>query len=264
MSDFMSPVFRQANITQQKIPAKIKVRKEDVNLTFILARPANNVYKIEYMVSVIPSSKELNQFEPLRFSTVDLPSLKDSIINNIDPYDRKYLVLDTFDTRKAVFHVNEKFFIDAFSNIQPSITISSFKKDFKLKVQLPKVIVYDPIKSFDSFLMKKFIEFIEKNRKEPVWFKHLIPKELRKNLRYKFRNMFDWEYDSSYNKITATLKTIYILAIIYATGSMLKKIKKHDIMIKQNDKKFSQKVKDNLVQFDSKKFDEYVRRKGFL
>jgi hypothetical protein len=112
--------------------------------------------------------------------------------------------------------------------------------------------------------MKKFIEFIEKNRKEPVWFKHLIPKELRKNLRYKFRNMFDWEYDSSYNKITATLKTIYILAIIYATGSMLKKIKKHDIMIKQNDKKFSQKVKDNLVQFDSKKFDEYVRRKGFL
>jgi hypothetical protein len=264
MSDFIYKQVKTPNIPQERIPLKIRIKKTDVKLDFLLAKEVNGKYKIEYYVSIIPSVRERNPSIPLNIGTINKKDLESAIIYNLDYYDRKYMNLLTFDTKKAIFYLSEKFFIDAFNSITPTTTFSSFRRDFRLKIRLPRVIVYDPVGNFNSFLIKKFIEYMEKKRKEGKWFKYLLPKQLRAKYRKKIRNMFNWNYDPVYNKISATLKTIYILAIIYATGTMLKKIKPSDTITYSNKKLFADKVKGNIKQFDSKKFDKYIKRRGFV
>jgi hypothetical protein len=264
MSDFIRPEFRTPNIPQYSPPTKIEIRKQDLSLDFLLAREVGKNYKIEYIVNIIPSVRERDPSIPLNPLTVDMGSLKKAIIQNIDYYDRKYLDLVNFDTRKAVFYVNETFFKNAFTNINPATSFSSFRRDFRLKTRLPRVIVYDPIKGFDDFLLKKFFEYMEKKRKENTWFKHLLPEQLRRKYRSKIRNMFEWDYDPIYNKISARLKTIYILAIIYATGSMLKKIRPNDTITYNDKKLFVDKVKSNLNKFDETKYKKYIMKRGFI
>ena len=260
----IQPFYTSIQNTLPQRQVKIVLRKQDVKISFLLARPVGGKYKIEYIVTIIPSVREKNPSVLLNPLTVDMNSLKQAIIQNLDSYDRGYLEIGEFDTAKAIFYVSERYYADMFRSITVSTTFSSFRRDFKFGKRLLRVIAYDPIHSFDDFLLKKFLEYMKKNHKDALWFKLLLPEQMRKRYRGRTRILFDWNYDPTLHKITATLKTIYIIAIIYATGSMLKKMNNNATLSYSDQKLFSDKVKGNLKKFDSKKFEKYVRRRGFI
>ncbi len=103
---------------------------------------------------------------------------------------------------------------------------------------------------------------MESKRKEIKWFKNLITPKIRKNVRTKIRNMFDYEYDIQWNIITAQLKTIWILALMYAIGVATKRMAQTGMVGFSQKKLFSDKVKSNLKQFNKKRFAEFTRMKG--
>jgi len=193
-------------------------------------------------------------------------ALKKAILDNVSAYDKNYMILDVHDTRRAIFRFDhEKWLRESVSDTNTKTKLTRFARTFRMKKTVPSMIMYDPLRSyFGPFMLRKFKEYMEKGNKGARWFKHLLPDTARSRMRGRIRNMFDWEYDFQWNVITATLKPIYIMAIIYAVGVMTKQLRKEQMKNVNTQKLFATKVYGNLKQFDYGKFDKYSKRKGFI
>lgn len=265
MPPIIDPRFLRPTLASPTFPNRVKIKKSDVYLQFLLAKDIGPTYKVEYIVQLNPMEAVKNPSINLSPSNVDMASLKKAIIDNIDLYDKKYMILKNYDTRKAIFHLDtDRWMNDALSTVRPVTHLSKFNRVFRLKTRVPRMILYDPMsKIFGDFVIKKFKEWMEKRSKEGTWFKFLLPTSAaRSKLRSKVRNMFDWEYDIQWNLVTATLKSIYIMALLFSVGAMAKKLSDRDV--KNKNIEFSKKVEKNLKAFDLKKFEKYVNRKGFV
>jgi len=259
------PRFLKPTFTPPIIPQKIKINKGDVYLQFMLAKDIGPTYKVEFLIQLNPIEKTRDPSLMLSPSSIDMESLKNAILDSINPYDKKYMILNQYDTRKAIFHLDsDKWFNDCLSTVNPVTHLSKFNRVFRLKARVPLMILADPLsKIFGDFVVKKFKEYMEKKNKEGYWFKYLFPTSAaRSRMRSRVRNMFDWEYDQQWNTVTATLKPIYIMGLLFSVGALAKKISDRDV--KNRNIEFSQRVQQNLKSFDLKKFEKFVSRKGFV
>lgn len=266
MANFLNPIFLNTNIRQQKFVEKIKIDRTDVSLQFLLGNNATDTYRVVYIVNLNPGIRLKDPSITLSPRNINMESLRNAIIANIRPYDKKYMVLKTFDTRKAEFHLDtDKWFKDATTGLNPKTHYSKFDRAFKLKIAPPRMILQDFIRKYwGEFVIKQFKKWLEVQKKEAKFFKYLIPENLRSKIRQKIRNMFDWQYDIQSNTIVAKLKPIWILALVYATGSAFRKINKSDLKNRNKKEMFSVKVKKNIKSFDKKKWEKFISKRGFI
>jgi len=266
MASFIRPQLLTPNIPQKQPPKKVVLRNGDVSLQFVLARDTGRNYIVVYLVNIIPNVRERDPSRPLQASSVDMNSLKKALESKIRSQDKRYIEIRDFSTRRATFVFKHDVWLkDAITDTSSRTTLTRFARDFRFKRQVPLMILADPVRlPFGNFIIRKFKEFMERNNKESKWFKHLLPESQRSRFRGRVRNMFDWQYDFTWNTITATLKSIYILALMYATGVMIKKMTVSDMRSPTNQRMFAMKVKQNLKQFNYGKFDRYSKKKGFI
>tara|TARA_Y100000310_G_C20601384_1_gene773238 strand:+ start:619 stop:1425 length:807 start_codon:yes stop_codon:yes gene_type:complete len=268
MPDFLDPKLRTPNIPQPRFAPKIRLQKNDVSLQFLLASDIGKSYKVVMLVNIVPGNvREKDPSRILAASTIDMNSLRSAILSNVSPFDKTYMILKEYDTRKATFIFDhEKWLRESVSDTNTTLIVTRFAREFKLKKAIPSMIFNDPLRMyFDKFLLRKFKEYMEKYNKEAKWFKFLFPETTtRLKLRRRMKNMFDWEYDYTWNRVTAVLKPMYVLAVIFATGLMVKKMRESDIKQVNKEKLFALKVKQDLKKFDYGKFDKYHKRRGYI
>jgi len=244
-------------IQQKKLEEKIKLKKEDVSLQFVYSRPANNNYTIRFIVQLHPVLPQIfsniisNQ---IRASQINMISLHDAILANIDEKDRKYITLTSFDTLKCDFNFNfDKWLNDTLNGVSPKTYISKFDQEYKLKIQPPKIIMYDIMRiNFFNFISKKFKEYIQKKNYDKKWFGPLLPKNWQKKINIKLSNMFDYDYDYMNNRFIVKMKSFYILGGAMLIGIAYKEIKKQD---------FSVRVEKNINNFSKNQWRDFIKKK---
>jgi len=250
--------FSQTLRINQNI-SRIKVSKNDVNLTFLLTRDTGKTYRIVYVVGILTKEQRYNPTLVLSPSKIDMISLKKAILANMFYSDLKYMELIKFTHKAAEFDFNvEKWLKDATANIRPKTEFSRFSKVFRFKAKVPMMVLTTNSFGFNNFIIRKFKEYMDSKQKAAKWFKYLIPNELRKKVRSRVSNMFEYNYDIQWNSLTLTLKTIYIFALIYAIGLVAKKMTKSDISGEHKQKKFAKSVKANIAKFDRKKWEKFI------
>jgi hypothetical protein len=265
MPNFVLPQYGQM-APSFKAPQKIKLSKNEVTLQFLIAKETGGLYRVTYLLNIIPKNIEKYPSRIISPATVDMTSLKNAIMANVSAFDKNYMMLDNYDTRRVIFHFDHnKWLRDSVNDSIVRTKITQFARVFRMKKTVPSMIMYDPMRTyFANFIVRKFKDYMEIGNKGARWFKHLLPDTARSKMRGRIRNMFDWEYDFQWNTITATLKPIYIMAIIYAVGAMTKQLRKEQLKNVNNQKLFATRVYSNLKQFDYGKFDKYSKRKGFI
>ena len=268
MSDFIDSRFRKLNLPPQNFPKKIKILKGDLSLEFLLASDLGKDYKIVFIVNLIPIAARKDPSILLTPATVDMVSLRDTIIANLKEYDRQYVTLNKFDTRKAEFYFNySKWLKDAAGNLNPYQSYSKFQRTFRFQKRLPFMILSDPLRrQFEKFLIRKFLDFMEETKKDSKWFNRIVPMQRFTRMSVlKVRNMFEWDYDITKNVLIATLKPIYIFALLYAIGKITKRDTERLAYINiGKEKYFSDQVEKNLRSFNINKYKEFIRIRNLI
>ena len=240
--------------------SRIKINKNDVNLTFLLTRDVGKTYRIVYVVGILTRQQRYDPSFILSPSKIDMVSLKKAILANIFYSDLKYMNLISFTHKTAIFDFNiEKWLDDATRNLKPKTEFSRFNRVFRFKAKVPMMVLTTNSFGFSEFVIRNFKEYMDSKQKAAKWFKYLIPEELRKKVRSRVSNMFEYNYDMQWNSLTLTLKTVYILALIYAIGLMAKKMTKSDVSGEYKQRQFAKSVKSNITKFDRKKWEFFVR-----
>ncbi len=244
------------NVIQQA-DQKIKLEKNDIVLNFVLSRSTFDGYKIIYTIRMQPMKMVMAGIQ-IRASQIDMISLHDAIIQNLDPFDAKYMTLKKFDTLTCEFFFEfDKWFSDATNGIVPRTYISKFDQEFRLKIQPPKVIMFDIGRNdFFGYIADKFKKYIINKNKEKLWLGHLLPKDFQKYVNAKLANCFDYTYDYQQNRFIVQLKTAYVLSVSYAVGMAINKISN-----KKSKEKFSDRVEKNSKLFNKKKFEKMLKKK---
>lgn len=252
-----NPVNQFNNVIQNTIE-KLKLTKNDITLNFALSRSTFDGYKIIYTIQIHPM-KMVIAGQQIRASQIDMPSLKEAIINNIDTFDIKYLTLKKFDTITCEFYFDfDKWFREATNGIKPRIFLSKFDQEFRLKIQPPKVIMFDIGRNdFFQYITNKFKKFIINSNKEKLWLGHILPQDFQKSINIKLANCFDYSYDYQMNRFIVQLKSVYVIGVSYAIGMAIKEIKNR----KANILKFSDRVEKNSVNFKKDKWKEFLKKK---
>lgn len=260
----LAPFLNAPEMPQPLAPpvGKIKISPADINMSFLLAADIGKTYKVTYVLSIITKQQKLDPNIKLSPSKVDMISLKNSILANVDSYDKGYMNISAFDNMKVEFHFDsDKWLNDCLNNVSPVTYFSRFNRIFKLKKRVPAMISHDYTTiPFEKFVIRRFQEYMESKKKAAVWFKHLFPDEVRQRWSKGAANMFDYTYDTQWNTITITLKPLYILGIIYAIGLMTKKMTKRDIEGSYKRGLFAQQVQKQVKKFDRKKWEKFIKR----
>ncbi len=241
-------------------PIKIVIEKENIrssqiNMQYVMGRSIGSTFRVTYLVSINPStimSKNLTN------QNVNMNSLKESIINKIDAFDRPYMKLINFSTSKAIFELDTiKWMNDAFKTVIPNNRLTKFEQIFKLKKQVPKMISLSVARSdFEKFLLRQFDNYMEKHRKNKSWFQKFLPRDITGKIRLKIATMFDYEYDWQYNKIIARLKPVYVMGILFATGAIVSSKQQKLVNID-----FEKSVKRRARNFNRKKWTNFIKQK---
>jgi len=256
MTPIIAAQMQQLTNTINQANQKIELGKNDIVLTFVLSRTSFDGFKILYTIRIQPMRMVMSGTQ-IRASQIDKESLKQAIIENIDPSDIKYMTLKKFDTTTAEFHFEfDKWFEEATRGIKPQTYISKFDQEFRLKIQPPKVIMFDIGRNdFFGYIADKFKKWIIAKNKEKMWLGPILPKEFQRFVNVKLANCFDYTYDFQFNRFIVQLKTVYVLGVSYAVGMAINEIKNR----KSNAKKFADRVNGNMNRFDKKKFDSALK-----
>jgi hypothetical protein len=258
MTPIIAQQMAQLTATINQANQKIKLEKNDIVLNFVLSRSTFDGYKILYTIRIQPMKMVMAGIQ-IRASQIDMVSLHDAIIQNLDSFDAKYMTLKKFDTLTCEFHFEfDKWFADATNGIVPRTYISKFDQEFRLKIQPPKVIMFDIGRNdFFNYISTKFKKFIINKNKEKLWLGHILPKDFQKYVNIKLAECFDYTYDYQQNRFIVQLKTAYVIGVSYAVGMAVKEIAGR----KNNAMKFSERVEKNSSLFDAKKWKEFVKGK---
>jgi len=240
-----------------KTKTKQKIAPSQVNLTFTLGRPVGDTYRIIFMVNL--RNNILSPEKSLLNSNVDMATLKKSIIQKIDPYDRNYMKLTKFSTVKATFEFDSKKWLnDALKNVAPNNRLSKFEQRFKFKIQIPKMIQFSITRvNFDKYIVRRFKEYMKTHNKSRTWFTKFLPREIAGKIRLSISTMFDYEYDWQTNTMVAKLKPVYVMGLIFAVGAATSKnVRRNYVKID-----FEKSVKRKRKSFDRKKWQSFIKKK---
>jgi len=233
---------------------KVKLFKNNITLVPIISKDTGKLYKMNFMLNIyLPKKYDINT--KLSPRNVNMIFLKNAILNNISDYDRKYMSLSYFDTKKATFiFEKDKWMKDAVNNLSSKKELSKFSRSFKLKIAPPRMILQDMSSEYwGKYILRHFKKYVDDKKKGKEFFRYLIPKEMAKKLERKMANMFDWNYNIQTNKITAVLKSFWVLAIMYSAAKVSKKIINKEAF-------FNAKVKKNLNIFKNTNYNKYINK----
>jgi hypothetical protein len=259
MNSFISPKFTTSNITQEFDTGKIKVEKKDVSLQFLLANDAGKTYRVLFIVMINYNQLLKDYGTQPSASNIDLISLKSAILESIHPYDRKYMILSKFTTTEVEFLFDTKKWLeDATRGIQPRIYLTRFAREFSFKVEPPKMIMFDELREvWGRFISRKFREWTEQHNRYNLFFKVMVPSFLRNKMKHRINDMFDWEYDMQWNRITVRMKSFWIAAVLFGFSAMIVKARKPEIEKKQ----FDNRVKKYVPTYDRKEWLKFTSRR---
>lgn len=243
------------NEPEKEIINSIKLTNSNITLTYLYSKEYNGTYRLVYSIIIFSGKYDLN--DPTLIRKIDNNSLKDAILNSIQPYDKSYMKLVNYSFKIVTFDFMwQKWIKEATNGIQPRTYLSKFAKSISLKKQIPKMISYGYGREyFSDFLEKKFKEYVS-NRRFNLWFSGLIPEQLTKKYSNNLSNMFDFEYDMQTNNILLRLKNIYIFALLFATDQTINNSQQPYVKID-----FSKKVKDKIIPYDKNKWETFIKRK---
>jgi hypothetical protein len=233
-------------IDPKKFTQKIKLTSKDVEINFLLSRDIGSEYKVDYLVDIVPNRNITDPTKIVASSKIDLVSLRNAILAKLKPLDIKYMVLKSFDSFKCTFYFDvDKWIKDCMLNNNPIVELSKFSKKFKLKVMVPPMLLSDRIRiGLPIFIVARFKKHIALNRKSPIWFKHLFPQGITQAIGKLLPERFDYKYDFKDNSITLSLKPMWVAALLYAAGSVMKKLREEKI--EDPERFFFNKVRENL------------------
>lgn len=251
----MVPQFSQfynQKIEAQNIPSfgqpveKIKLVKNNIKLQFYYAGQNQYGYKCAFIVHII--TPQYNpMFTQIRASTIDMNSLKQAILDNVDPYDRKYMMLNNFSTNKAEFYFNwEKWVADAMRGVEPKKYNSIFSRSIKMGAPTPRMILSDSIRSgFVKFIQKRLKDYFLRRKLAKRFLIPILPKDILDKIRMSVYNIYDYEYDIQYNTLFIKLKSEFVIAATLLLGKTIKDLKKQKVDFNNPDF-FTASVKNNL------------------
>lgn len=228
----------------------IEIKKSDVKLKLISSKDIGGTFKVEYSVNILKKGLEDPSIK-LTMRNVDSSSLKKAIFANLKKQDEEYMDLISFDVTKAIFHLKfDKWLKDAAKGIKGVKDIKSFSIDFKLKELPPPMIKKDSLKTeWDSFLVRKFKKWVsEKKNRESRLLNIIFPNSVVSSVNTRLYNMFDWKYNNRLNKIEATLKSIWVSALLYSTIKLTKIEGAEKFEKETRAKLFSIKVKKEIAR----------------
>lgn len=244
---------------------KIKLRPQDINLSLLLTNETMEGYKIVFIVAINSKSALSDPSKIISPSNVDKISLRDAILANIAPLDKKYMILKDFDTVKATFYFDvDRWIKDTMAQVNPVVKFSQFSKTFKFRIPLPPMIMKDAVRlALPKFLIKKFKKYIANNSNSVKWFRHLFPKGIRMTVSEALPERFDYNYDYQTNSITLNLKSFWISALLYALTQFSKIMKE-----RKDQKKFSNpgnffavKVKNYMMDYDPGSLKDFLSKR---
>jgi hypothetical protein len=167
--------------------------------------------------------------------------------------------LISYSTNRATFEFDyKKWMNDSLRNVKPNNRVSKFEQRFKFKKQLPKMIQYSASMDFEKFMIRKFKEYMETNRKNRTWFEKFLPRGISGKIRKGISHMFEYTYDKQSNTIIAKLKDLYILGILFAVGHTIDSNLRGKKLI---DIDFEKSVKRKSKQFDRRKWESFIKKR---
>jgi len=251
------PFIKGIWVEPKKTTANKIIKPSQVNLRLMYSRPVGKTYRV--VQEMILANGNVYDPRPIQMRDINRRSLEQAIKQKIGSYDNNYMKLVSYSTNKATFDFDyKKWFNDSLNNIAPSNRLSKFEQRFKLKKQVPKMIQYTVNMDFDKFLLRKFKEYMETNRKHRTWFEKFLPREISGKIRNGISKMFDYTYDYQSNTVIAKLKNIYIMGILFAVGHTVDSKLKGKKLI---DIDFEKSVKRKSRQFDRRKWESFIKKR---
>jgi len=237
---FVNGFWQEETIFEKKkTEEKIKLRPSQVNLQFLSGRPAKGTYIVSHSVIIQSIGAE-----PIQLRGLNKKVYEDCLIKSTKRLDQKYMKLTKYTTTKATFEFDvNKWLKDSLYNVKPSNRVSRFEQVFKLKVSPPEMISYSVSKiHFDKFILNKFMNYMDKNRKSKVWFKNFLSNKMFSKKSRIISLMFDYEYNWQENKFLAKLKPLYIMGLLFAVGNTANKLRGKSYIKFNFDSKVRRKV----------------------
>jgi len=242
-------------VEPQKKENTIMLTQDNLVLTFIRSGENTVGYDIVYSIQI--TSNELLQDRINSYRRINRKSLKDSLQLYIPKNDRKYIDIKSFDTNKVIYKfLWKKWIADSIKNVKPTSQLSKMTKTFKLKISLPKMLIFNFNPYLERFLEKKVKSYMSNNQQKN-WISGLIPRELEHQIKSKMTSLYDFTYDSQNNSIILKIKDIYLLGILYATGRYVNNKRQPYVKIKFQDKIKKKKGK----KFDRNKWEKFINKK---
>jgi hypothetical protein len=235
---------------------KIVLTKKNVRLQYYFSGENQYGYKVSFIVHIEAPPSNNSNYNQTRASTIDMDSLKQAILDNLDPSDLTYMTIANYSTNKVEFYFNvDKWVNDAFKNIEIKKYMSIFNRAVKFRIKLPKMILSNSLMIyFSKYLQKRIKDYIVKKRLERNLLISILPKEILNKIRYAIYNIFDYEYDAQWNALYIKLKSVFIIGMTVLLSSTIKNIKKQKIDF-NNPNYFEVAVKESLKN-NSKDWDK--------
>lgn len=233
-----------------------KIENFDLTLTFINAKVANGKYTFLYMNNIISKDFSIGSMG-IRASQINFRELQSKIMSNVNKSDLKYIKLKEFNTSKSIFVFDiDSWLDDALKNVKGVVFLSRFDKEYRLKIQPPKMVMYYGIRpDFSKYVASYFKEYIKKKPNQRNVLFDMVPKNYENVIKTNTANMFDYEYEFQNNRMIVRLKSVYITGLIFSAFSLISK---------ENQKKsFDEMVKKNLSTFGKDKLNKIAFRKFF-
>lgn len=247
----------KSNIIKQN--NSIKVKYSEIKLSFLYSKVEDVGFCIYYLINLSPRINPTR--DPGFYSRIDKIAFKKALEENVRPQDRKYMKVDEFDFGK----VKIRFDIDNFlkdCNITGRTHLSSLDRVFTVNNQIPSCIRIDTMTkfAFEEYFLKEFKKKIKRDF-EAKHFTYLFPLKYLNGFS-NLMDLFNWNYDLQYNKVTARMKTIYILAFLFSVGKISSNIRKEQISSNSKRVEFSDRVHKSLKKFDVEKWKKIIRIKN--
>jgi len=194
---------------------KVKITSSDISLKYVMTN--NRIDFIMTYVVVIFKQNPKNPALPLQYTQVDLPSLKEAILNKFKLDDKKYITISSFDTSKVIIKFDhEKWIRDAFNGVNGQPRLSKFELEFKLKKMIPSFIVYDGFMvMFNEFIAVKMSDYVKKNKLGKTYFMKIASSLFKNKVDRYFDNMVEYIYNYQQNAFFIRLKSLYVLLFVY-------------------------------------------------
>lgn len=257
---FVNGIWVDDNPTTNNVQGKILVSRNNISLSPNSARELPNTYRIVFNYAIY--GQGIDPQSPNFWRMVDKKSLENALIDSIRPQDRKYFKLHSYTGNMVRFDFNwEIWMSDAIKGVRPSRTRVGFRREFKLRQQLPLILSSLAGRDYiGKFIARKSKQYLDKS-KFNNFFVDLLPREYQRKVRQTLANMMDYEYDFRTNSLFITLKSVYVLGILYSLNKVSNNVgPNHTVFGQGGDDSFINKVRGKSNKFDQNKFNNFINK----